>query len=73
MNALAFRKLIVPSGCAALAALLGGCAAPLPEVVGNTRNQVIISVRDQKLTVIKADHHRVTFPISTSKFGLGDR
>ncbi len=42
-------------------------------VRGDTRNQVIISIRDQKLTVVQPDHHRVTFPISTSKFGFGDR
>ncbi len=55
-----------------LAALLTGCATNAP-LAGPTRNQVIISVRDQKLTVITDDHRRVTFPISTSKFGLGDR
>ncbi len=53
------------------AVLLGGCATTPP--LGATRNQVIISVRDQKLTVVKEDHTRVSFPISTSKFGLGDR
>lgn len=37
------------------------------------RNQVIVSVRDQRLTVVKSDQTRETFAISTSKFGLGDR
>lgn len=37
------------------------------------RNQVIVSVRDQRLTVVKADSTRETFAISTSKYGLGDR
>ena len=41
--------------------------------VADSRNQVIVSVRDQRLTVVKADHTRETFAISTSKFGLGDR
>ena len=53
-------------------ALLGGCVGTPPPLAA-TRNQIIISVRDQKLTVVKEDHTRVSFPISTSKFGLGDR
>jgi hypothetical protein len=57
-----------------LALWLTGCATTsTPPLAGPTRNQIIVSVRDQKLTVITADHQRVTFPISTSKFGLGDR
>ena len=44
-----------------------------PPPLAATRNQIIISVRDQKLTVVKEDHTRTSFPISTSKFGLGDR
>lgn len=61
------------AGALAAGALLTACATQPPEIVGATRNQVIISVRDQKLTVIGPDHRRTTFPISTSKFGLGDR
>jgi lipoprotein-anchoring transpeptidase ErfK/SrfK len=57
-----------------LAVLLAACATTTPKpLAGPTRNQIIISVRDQKLTVVTEDHRRVTFPISTSKFGLGDR
>ncbi len=50
---------------------LVGCAAAPPFAA--TRNQIIISVRDQKLTLVQEDHSRITYPISTSKFGLGDR
>lgn len=60
-------------GPVAAGSLLSSCATQVPDVVGATRNQIIISVRDQKLTVIGPDHRRTTFPISTSKFGLGDR
>ena len=56
-----------------LALWLTGCATSTPPLAGPTRNQIIISVRDQKLTVVTNDHRRITFPISTSKFGLGDR
>ena len=56
----------------ALAGALSGC-----DTTGTTyadrRNQVIISVTDQKLTVVKSDSTRETFPISTSRYGLGDQ
>jgi hypothetical protein len=64
-------SLLVP--CLPLAGLLSACATSSPPLAGPLRNQVIISVRDQKMTVVTPDHGRVTFPISTSKFGLGDR
>lgn len=56
----------------ALACGLNACTN-MGGAVADSRNQVIISVRDQRLTVVKADHTRETFAISTSKFGLGDR
>ena len=70
--AAACRRLAPWVYSAALVALLSGCASTDNGVVqGDTRNQVIISIRDQKLTVVQPDHHRVTFPISTSKYGFG--
>ena len=72
MDSAAARRLVRFCGLATAAVSLGACVdAPPP--LGATRNQIIISVRDQKLTVVKEDHTRVSFPISTSKFGLGDR
>lgn len=38
----------------------------------DTSNQVIISVRDQKLVLLRAGSKVATYPISTSMFGLGD-
>lgn len=73
MKIIGMGSLVRLAGALAVSSLLGACATLPPDVVGATRNQVIISVRDQKLTVISPDHHRTTFPISTSKFGLGDR
>jgi hypothetical protein len=35
-------------------------------------NRVIISVRDQKLMLLQNGAKTVTYPVSTSKFGLGD-
>jgi lipoprotein-anchoring transpeptidase ErfK/SrfK len=34
---------------------------------------VVVSVRDQQLAIVKDGARLATFPISTSKFGLGDR
>ena len=42
-------------------------AAPL-----DTSNQLIISVRDQKLMLLRNGSKVATYPISTSMFGLGD-
>jgi lipoprotein-anchoring transpeptidase ErfK/SrfK len=38
-----------------------------------TPPRVIISVRDQKLMVIENGQRAAVYPVSTSKFGLGDR
>src|SRR3954449_12311743 len=49
-----------------LALLVGSCAAP------DTRHQIVISTRDQKLAVLDRGNLLATYPVSTSKFGLGD-
>lgn len=36
-------------------------------------NAVIISVREQKLVLVQSGQKVATYPVSTSKFGLGDR
>src|SRR5499433_673676 len=38
----------------------------------DTSNQVIISVRDQKLVLLRNGTKVATYPVSTSMFGLGD-
>ncbi|MEP7014335.1 MAG: L,D-transpeptidase [Verrucomicrobiota bacterium] len=35
-------------------------------------NRIIVSVRDQKLMLLQNGNRVATFPVSTSKFGLGD-
>jgi lipoprotein-anchoring transpeptidase ErfK/SrfK len=49
-----------------LALVLASCAAP------DTQHQIVVSTREQKLALL--DHGNVVaiYPISTSKFGLGD-
>jgi len=50
-----------------LAALfLASCAAP------DTQHHIVISTRDQKLAVLDRGTLMTTYPVSTSKFGLGD-
>ena len=48
------------------ALLVGSCAAP------DTRHQIVISTRDQKLALLDRGNLMATYPVSTSKFGLGD-
>lgn len=45
---------------------LAGCA-------GDTRHQVLISTVDQKMIVLQDGTRIAEYPVSTSKFGLGDR
>jgi lipoprotein-anchoring transpeptidase ErfK/SrfK len=49
-----------------LALFLASCAAP------DTQHHVVISTRDQKLAVLDRGTLMATYPVSTSKFGLGD-
>jgi lipoprotein-anchoring transpeptidase ErfK/SrfK len=53
---------------AAFAILLASCAAPR-----DTEHHVVISVNDQKLALLEKGTLVATYPVSTSKFGLGDR
>src|SRR5213078_4524695 len=49
-----------------LAVFLASCAAP------DTQHHIVISTRDQKLAVLDRGTLLTTYPVSTSKFGLGD-
>jgi lipoprotein-anchoring transpeptidase ErfK/SrfK len=51
----------------ALVSVLASCAAPQ-----DTAHRVIVSAREQRLALIENGHLVATYPISTSKFGLGD-
>lgn len=53
---------------AVAATLLASCAAPK-----DTEHHVVVSVHDQKLALLEKGNLVATYPISTSKFGLGDR
>jgi len=45
---------------------IASCAAP------DTRHQIVISAREQKLAVLDRGNLMAIYPVSTSKFGLGD-
>jgi lipoprotein-anchoring transpeptidase ErfK/SrfK len=49
-----------------LALLLASCAAP------DTQHQIVVSTREQKLALLDRGNVLAIYPISTSKFGLGD-
>ena len=49
-----------------ISVFLASCAAP------DTRHQIVISTRDQKLALLDRGSLMATYPVSTSKFGLGD-
>ena len=54
-------------GLLAISIVLASCAAP------DTQHRVVVSVREQKLALLEKGSLVATFPVSTSKFGLGDR
>jgi lipoprotein-anchoring transpeptidase ErfK/SrfK len=45
---------------------LGSCVAP------DTQHHIVISTREQKLAILDRGTLMATYPVSTSKFGLGD-
>jgi L,D-transpeptidase catalytic domain len=57
-----------PIGLALLliALWLGSCAAP------DTRHQIVVSTREQKMALLDRGNLLAIYPVSTSKFGLGD-
>ncbi|PYL48696.1 MAG: hypothetical protein DMF32_08795 [Verrucomicrobia bacterium] len=50
-----------------VALFLASCAAP------DTQHKIVVSTRDQKLALLDRGTLLATYPVSTSKFGLGDR
>jgi len=49
-----------------IAASIASCVAP------DTRHQIVISARDQKLALLDRSNVMAIYPVSTSKYGLGD-
>src|SRR2546430_8447482 len=53
--------------CFFTAFFLSSCATPK-----DVQHHVIISVKDQKLALLEREKLVATYPVSTSKYGLGD-
>lgn len=49
-----------------IALLISSCAAP------DTRHHLVVSTRDQKMALLDKNSLLAIYPVSTSKFGLGD-
>jgi len=56
-----------------LAMAVLGCATLLSGCAGDTRHRVLISTDDQQMLVLCDGKPLAYYPVSTSKFGLGDR
>ena len=50
----------------AIATIIASCAAP------DTQHHIVISTREQKLALLDRGNMMAIYPVSTSKFGLGD-
>lgn len=61
-----FRRSLAVCGVILLGLLFAGC-------VGDTRHRLIISIPDQKMLVLTDGKPAALYPVSTSKFGTGDR
>ena len=55
-----------------LALAVFSCLGPVRADLVNNSNWIIISIRDQKLMLLQDGARIATYPVSTSKFGIGD-
>ena len=67
------RLLLILSSSIIAAVGLTGCGSSSFSFSGDTRNKMIVSVRDQKMMLVRDGNPVKTYKISTSKFGVGDR
>jgi lipoprotein-anchoring transpeptidase ErfK/SrfK len=56
----------IPPCLLLFAVFIASCAAP------DTQHQIVVSTREQKLAVLDRGNVLAIYPVSTSKFGLGD-
>lgn len=69
MNLRLFRKFLLPLSCLVTAIGFTSCGS----MQKDTRNKMIVSVRDQKLLLVRDGKPVKSYKVSTSKFGIGDR
>ena len=66
-------RLIQLAGAAfAVFGVLASCSRPDYEPTAIVKDGAVVSVRDQKMAVMRNGRVVKTYPVSTSKFGLGD-
>jgi lipoprotein-anchoring transpeptidase ErfK/SrfK len=74
MTGFPFSRLLLPILSSIIAAVaLTGCGSTGYTPSGDTRNKMIVSVRDQKMLLVRDGTPVKSYKISTSKFGVGDR
>jgi lipoprotein-anchoring transpeptidase ErfK/SrfK len=67
------KFLLFASFSALLAAGITGCGSNALSFGSDSRNKMVVSVRDQKMILVKDGKPVKSYKISTSKFGVGDR
>lgn len=71
---LSHARLIQLAGAAfAVIGALASCTKPDYKPTALVKDGVVVSVRDQKMAVMRSGKIVKTYPVSTSKFGLGDQ
>jgi lipoprotein-anchoring transpeptidase ErfK/SrfK len=66
-------RFLLPILSSIAAVALTGCGSSGYTPSGDTRNKMIVSVRDQKMLLVRDGTPVKSYKISTSKFGVGDR
>ncbi|MBA2271910.1 MAG: L,D-transpeptidase [Chthoniobacterales bacterium] len=67
-----FRSPLLLAASLSLISVLHVSANSAPPAPESIRNEVIVSVKEQKLMLLQNGAKVTTYPVSTSKFGLGD-
>ena len=74
MNGFSTQRLLFMALLSLLATVgLTGCGSGSSALSGDTRNKMIVSLRDQKMLLVRDGTPVKAYKISTSKFGTGDR
>lgn len=61
------KNIVLPIALGSVALLFSSCASV------DDRNQMLVSVRDQRLLLVRDGEPIKSYPVSTSKFGLGSQ
>jgi lipoprotein-anchoring transpeptidase ErfK/SrfK len=73
MNPVILRTLLLCLLLVPGALMLHSCGTSKHHVIKDTRNKMVVSVRDQRMLLLRDGNPVKSYPVSTSKFGLGSR